>query len=79
MSPDAPQAKVSLFEASTQYKNWRYSVAQLGRIRKDLNDAAVVIIRTKFDTDEVLNYPCYKLSALNHPNTSQDPQAMCLF
>ena len=60
MSQDAtsPQANVSLFEASTQYKNWRYSVAQLARIRKDLNDAAVAIIRTKFDTDEVPNYPC---------------------
>ncbi|KIM48059.1 hypothetical protein M413DRAFT_16098 [Hebeloma cylindrosporum] len=48
-----PQAKVTLFEASTQYKNWRYSVAQLARIRRDLNDAAVAIIRTKFDTDEL--------------------------
>ena len=49
------QAKVSLFEASTQYKNWRYSVVQLARIRKDLNDAAVAIIRAKFETDQV-NY-----------------------
>jgi len=49
----SPQGKVSLFEASTQYKNWRYSVAQLARIREDLNDAAVAIIRAKFETEEV--------------------------
>ena len=75
----SPQAKVSLFEASTQYKNWRYSVAKLACIRKDLNDAAVAVIRTKFDTDEVPNCPCHKPSALNYPHDSQDPQATCRF
>ncbi|KAF8973886.1 cyclin-like protein [Flammula alnicola] len=46
------QPKVFLYEASTQCRNWRFSVEQLAHIRATLNEAAVAVIRTKFETDE---------------------------
>lgn len=51
---DAPaETKLSLYEASTQCKNWRYSVERLAHIRFTLNEAAVAVIRTKIESDEV--------------------------
>ncbi|EGN98756.1 hypothetical protein SERLA73DRAFT_107872 [Serpula lacrymans var. lacrymans S7.3] len=41
-----------LYEASTQYRNWRYSPAKLANVRASLNTAAVTAIRTKFEVDE---------------------------
>ncbi|TFK41017.1 cyclin-like protein [Crucibulum laeve] len=44
--------KKPLYEASTQFINWRYSVEQLARIRASLNEAAVSAIRHTFESDE---------------------------
>lgn len=67
MSPVAPNVKdaspvsqVPLYEASTQYRNWRYSIEQLTHIRAGLNEAAVAVIRKTFETDQVL--PCFDIS-----------------
>ncbi|KAF8622235.1 hypothetical protein AX15_007175 [Amanita polypyramis BW_CC] len=56
-SPDdgdvAPtQVKKPLYEASTQFKNWRYSPEQLADIRKSLNVTAVTAIRNTFESAE---------------------------
>ncbi|KAJ3517380.1 hypothetical protein NLJ89_g542 [Agrocybe chaxingu] len=48
----ASQPKISLYEGSTQFKNWRYSADQLKHIRRTLNEAAVAAIRKTFETDE---------------------------
>ncbi|KAF8203696.1 cyclin-like protein [Pholiota molesta] len=44
--------KLPLYEASTQCKNWRYSIERLVHIRATLNEAAVAAIRIKIETDE---------------------------
>ncbi|KAF9475615.1 cyclin-like protein [Pholiota conissans] len=44
--------KLLLYEASTQFKNWRYSGERLVHIRATLNKAAVAAIRVKIETDE---------------------------
>ncbi|ESK98340.1 cyclin-dependent protein kinase regulator [Moniliophthora roreri MCA 2997] len=41
-----------LYEASTQFRNWRFSHARLNQIRSTLNDAAVSVIRTTFEAYE---------------------------
>ncbi|KAF4623068.1 hypothetical protein D9613_001932 [Agrocybe pediades] len=46
------EPKVPLYQASTQCRNWRYSVNQLARIRAALNEAAVAVIRSTFEADE---------------------------
>lgn len=51
--PEVPQERVPLYESSTQFKNWRFSVAQLAQTRATLNVAAVAVIRTKIETDQV--------------------------
>lgn len=57
-SDAAPQSelKVPLYEASTQFKNWRFSVEQLAYTRETLNEAATAAIRNTFENDEVLNF-----------------------
>lgn len=45
--------KKPLYEASTQFKNWRYSPENLAQIRHSLNKAAVATIRDKLEADEV--------------------------
>jgi len=54
----APQSelKVPLYEASTQFQNWRFSVEQLAYTREALNEAATAAIRNTFENDEVLNF-----------------------
>ena len=42
-----------LYEASTQYKNWRFSPEKLVNTREALNAAAVAVIRDAFEADEV--------------------------
>lgn len=49
----SPVSKIPLYEGSTQYRNWRYSAAQLTHIRAGLNEAAVAVIRKTFETDQV--------------------------
>lgn len=44
--------KKPLYEASTQFRNWRYSPEQLLAIRTSLNYAAVAAIRNTFETQE---------------------------
>lgn len=43
---------IPLYEASTQFKNWRYSAQQLQSTRHSLNEAAVNVIRNTFEADE---------------------------
>ncbi|KAJ6627126.1 cyclin-like protein [Mycena sp. CBHHK59/15] len=45
-------AKTPLYEASTQFKNWRYSPESLAQVRTSLNAAAVAVIRNTFEADE---------------------------
>ncbi|KAJ7783564.1 cyclin-like protein [Mycena maculata] len=44
--------KTPLYEASTQFKNWRYSPGSLAEVRASLNAAAVAVIRNTFEADE---------------------------
>jgi cyclin H len=53
-----PPVKKPLYEASTQFTNWRYSLEQLADIRKSFNDAAVAAIRNTFETAEVIYIQC---------------------
>ncbi|KAF9240914.1 cyclin-like protein [Melanogaster broomeanus] len=41
-----------LYEASTQFKSWRFSPEQLVVVRESLNSAAVAAIRNTFEADE---------------------------
>jgi len=43
----------SLYELSSQYRHWRFSIEQLASIRKSLNEAAVGAIRDTFEKDEL--------------------------
>ncbi|EPQ60824.1 cyclin-like protein [Gloeophyllum trabeum ATCC 11539] len=50
--PEPPRKRQrTLYEASTQYKNWRFSKQQLSSIRTSLNEAAVAAIRDTFEAD----------------------------
>ncbi|PFH54611.1 hypothetical protein AMATHDRAFT_72391 [Amanita thiersii Skay4041] len=51
-APDGTAHDKPLYEASTQFRNWRYSPEQLTKIRKVLNVAAVTAIRHNFEVDE---------------------------
>lgn len=42
-----------LYEASTQFQNWRFSQEGLTQIREKLNETAVAAIRNTFEVDEV--------------------------
>jgi hypothetical protein len=46
-----------LYEASTQFRNWRFSPEGLEQIREKLNDAAVAAIRNTFEVDQVTLSP----------------------
>jgi hypothetical protein len=50
-------SKTPLYEASTQFKNWRYSSQSLAKVRSSLNAAAVAVIRNTFEADEVVFNP----------------------
>ncbi|KAJ7169683.1 cyclin-like protein [Mycena filopes] len=45
-------SKLPLYEASTQFTNWRYSPQSLAKLRASLNAAAVAVIRNTFDADQ---------------------------
>jgi len=45
-------SRPTLYEASTQYRHWRYSLEQLTQTRAALNAAAVSAIREAFESDE---------------------------
>jgi hypothetical protein len=64
--------KLPLYEASTQCKNWRYSIERLVHIRATLNEAAVAAIRIKIETDEVRVPGLYLLVFNLTPSFSQD-------
>ncbi|OCH96523.1 cyclin-like protein [Obba rivulosa] len=44
--------RTTLYEASTQYRHWRYSLEQLAHTRAALNTAAVSAIQEAFESDE---------------------------
>ncbi|KAK7694532.1 hypothetical protein QCA50_001718 [Cerrena zonata] len=44
-------ARSPLYEASTQYRHWRFSPEQLAHTRTTLNEAAVKVIRDAFEAD----------------------------
>ncbi|EMD41772.1 hypothetical protein CERSUDRAFT_128886 [Gelatoporia subvermispora B] len=56
LSPSTPESstapRATLYEASTQYRHWRYSLQQLAHTRAALNTAAVSAIREAFESDE---------------------------
>ncbi|KAF5355950.1 hypothetical protein D9756_003896 [Leucocoprinus leucothites] len=47
-----PQQRQPLYEASTQFRNWRFSSEGLAQIREKLNEAAVAAIRNTFEVDQ---------------------------
>lgn len=49
---NSPPGKVPLYEASTQFKSWRYSPKRLRHVRQTLNAAAVAAIRKTLEADE---------------------------
>lgn len=51
--PNGSTTKKPLYEASTQYRNWRFAPEKLTQIRASLNAVAITIIRTTFEADEV--------------------------
>ena len=53
-------AKIPLFQCSTQYRNWRFSVEQLKSTRASLNQAAVAAIRNTFESDSVCRWPSWR-------------------
>jgi len=62
-----PEPRQPLYEASTQFQNWRFSQEGLTHIREKLNEAAVTAIRNTFEVDEVKNtLLCRILSYIFH-------------
>jgi hypothetical protein len=55
--PKMVASKTLLYEASTQFKNWRYSPDTLAKVRASLNAAAVAVIRNTFEADQVSFVP----------------------
>ena len=53
IAPSGDSTKTPLYEGSTQYRNWRFSLEKLAQIRASLNSAAVSVIRNTFEADEV--------------------------
>jgi len=50
--PVASTSKVPLFEASTQFRNWRFSFDGLAELRASMNAVAVDAIRSKIEANE---------------------------
>ncbi|KAJ3836878.1 cyclin-like protein [Lentinula raphanica] len=50
--PSSSTTKRPLYEASTQFKNWRYSPERLNQMRTTMNEAAVGVIRKTFEAYE---------------------------
>ncbi|EAU92858.1 cyclin-dependent protein kinase regulator [Coprinopsis cinerea okayama7 len=48
----ASSSKTPLYEASTQYRNWRFSRESLAQMRASMNEAAVKAIRSKIEANE---------------------------
>ncbi|GJJ14162.1 hypothetical protein Clacol_008422 [Clathrus columnatus] len=57
----------SIYEASSQYRHWRFSAERLKNIRETLNQAAVAVIRSAFENDEVILLSYH----LRQPGSSQ--------
>lgn len=47
-----------LYEASTQYKHWRFSGEQLAKLRRELNEAAVTSLKQLLEEEEVRSGVC---------------------
>jgi hypothetical protein len=66
-----------LYEASTQFRNWRFSPEGLAQIRAKLNEAAVAAIKNSFEIDQVTFPPNpYPYSRYSYLSFSQDPLPM---
>lgn len=63
-SIQASSSKSSLYEASTQYRHWRFSPEQLNHTRVTLNAAAVAAVRNAFEADSV-GQLCFSSSHLS--------------
>lgn len=50
---EASSSKVPLYEASTQFRNWRFSFDSLAQLRASMNEVAVDAVRRKIEADEV--------------------------
>jgi cyclin H len=55
----ASSARKPLYEASTQFKNWRFSPEQLIQARENMNVVAVDAIRKTFETDAARQYALF--------------------
>lgn len=54
-SPAIKGERQPLYNASTQFRNWRFSFEGLAEVRGSMNEAAVDAIRRKIEADEVLH------------------------
>lgn len=52
-SSSPTEALRPLYEESSQYRNWRYSKEQLAKMRKDLNERAVDVVRKNLQAEKV--------------------------
>lgn len=73
---DAFKGKKTLYEASTQCKNWRFSPDRLAVVRGSLNSAAVAVIRNAFEADEVS--PSQRTNQPNQLNRSARFFSQCI-
>lgn len=68
------QHNKSLYEASTQYTNWRFSQEDLARIRTSLNVAAISAIQStleKAEVSKIIGQPDDVLICFDQPGSSQ--------
>lgn len=52
-SEPASPSKVPIYESSTQFRNWRFSMESLAQLRGSMNEVAVEAIRKKIEADQV--------------------------
>ncbi|KAL7415381.1 cyclin-like protein [Mrakia frigida] len=56
-SSSPTEALRPLYEESSQYRNWRYSKEKLAKMRKDLNERAVDVVRKNLQAEKVSSTP----------------------
>ncbi|TFK30591.1 cyclin-like protein [Coprinopsis marcescibilis] len=52
VSGNTAKPKIPLYEAATQFRNWRFSVDGLAKLRASMNQVAVDAIRKKIEADQ---------------------------
>jgi hypothetical protein len=73
-SEAASPSKVPIYETSTQYRNWRFSMESLAQLRGSMNEVAVEAIRKKIEADEVRRLLRASWCISRTRRGSQDPQ-----